>query len=342
MYPSHSILSDPAVSNITGNVTVGCAPIDANGFHQIEWMMRYFGTCARSPMEQASFYVGLASIGFWLCANTPQLIETYRKKDARSLAPVFLLLWITGDATNLIGAVLTGQLFTQIAVAIYFFVMDVLLITQYSYYELRRKFNERSSAYNSSLNVRSVSAPPETPLVVRPPTQLNSYLFLTFLLCMGGVLFITNINVASSDSSIRLPGRTLLSTNEVIIIDDDPWPLESAVEKIGYSLGSLSAALYLASRIPQILKNFYRKSTEGLSPILFLCAFLGNTAYTLSVLLYSVDLNFILSKLPWIVGSAGVLLLDLVILSQFVLFRKNIQKTPGFEELAEDEVEKTV
>jgi hypothetical protein len=103
-----------------------CALYDSSGYQRIDWMLDYFGTCARSPLEQSSFWIGLASIGFWLCANTPcvvnsvptytsrQLVENYKKKDASSLAPIFLILWFTGDGLNLIGALMTGQLFTQV------------------------------------------------------------------------------------------------------------------------------------------------------------------------------------------------------------------------------------
>jgi hypothetical protein len=66
-------------TNGTSNSTT-CALIDKYGYKRVEWMMVYFGTCARSPLEQASFWMGLVSIGFWLCANTPQIIENYRKK----------------------------------------------------------------------------------------------------------------------------------------------------------------------------------------------------------------------------------------------------------------------
>jgi hypothetical protein len=58
------------MSNATQNLTT-CAQVDIYGYQRVEWMMTYFGTCARSPMEQASFWIGLLSIGFWLCANTP-------------------------------------------------------------------------------------------------------------------------------------------------------------------------------------------------------------------------------------------------------------------------------
>jgi hypothetical protein len=43
-----------------------------------------------------------------------QLIENYRKKDASSLSPILLTLWFLGDGSNLLGALLTGQLFTQV------------------------------------------------------------------------------------------------------------------------------------------------------------------------------------------------------------------------------------
>jgi energy-coupling factor transporter transmembrane protein EcfT len=79
--------------------------------------------------------------------------------------------------------------------------------------------------------------------------------------------------------------------------------------------------MYVTHLFP-LTKQFFRKSTEGLSPLLFLCAFLGNFTYALSIFLYSTRGTFILAKLPWIVGSAGVLMLDLLILLQFVLFRK--------------------
>jgi PQ loop repeat protein len=38
------------------------------------------------------------------------------------------------------------------------------------------------------------------------------------------------------------------------------------------ALGWISAALYVLSRIPQLLDNFKRKSTEGLSIIMFIMA----------------------------------------------------------------------
>ena len=45
-------------------------------------------------------------------------------------------------------------------------------------------------------------------------------------------------------------------------------------------MGWSSAVLYVGSRVPQILKNWRNKSTEGLSFGMFLCAVMGNVFFT--------------------------------------------------------------
>jgi hypothetical protein len=55
--------------------------------------------------------------------------------------------------------------------------------------------------------------------------------------------------------------------------NDIPW--------LPQFLGWTSAILYVGSRIPQILKNYRERSTEGLSVGMFLCAVLGNLLFTL-------------------------------------------------------------
>src|SRR3989338_11680725 len=87
-------------NNITNNTD--CFPVK-DGYPYIPCMLNVLGECIRTPTEQASFWVGLSSIGFWLFANLPQIIENYRKSNADSLAPLFLFQLILGDSLNLIG-----------------------------------------------------------------------------------------------------------------------------------------------------------------------------------------------------------------------------------------------
>lgn len=86
-------------------------------------------------------------------------------------------------------------------------------------------------------------------------------------------------------------------------------------------LGWCSALLYVGSRIPQIAKNHRNKSTQGLSPYMFIFAIAGNSLYIASIFLESTERFFLMKNLPWIVGSAGTLALDMYIGVQFVMYK---------------------
>uniref|UniRef100_A0A8C4WS99 Solute carrier family 66 member 1 n=1 Tax=Eptatretus burgeri TaxID=7764 RepID=A0A8C4WS99_EPTBU len=105
----------------------------------------------------------------------------------------------------------------------------------------------------------------------------------------------------------------------------------------GYVCGSLSCLLYLGSRLPQLNKNFQRKSTDGVSPIMFMLVVMGNLAYGLDILLKQPQTEsegcYILRHLPWIIGSLGTLSLDICISTQFILYRKPLVTSDEVEPL---------
>ena len=114
----------------------------------------------------------------------------------------------------------------------------------------------------------------------------------------------------------------------------------------GQIFGYICAALYLGSRLPQLLLNYRRKSTEGISMLFFLFACVGNLTYVLSIFAYepacarigSIDQSrrshwceqgewgreygrYILVNASWLIGSAGTLLLDFMVFVQFWMYR---------------------
>jgi len=106
----------------------------------------------------------------------------------------------------------------------------------------------------------------------------------------------------------------------------------------GQIFGYGCAVLYLGSRLPQILLNYRRKSTEGLSGLFFLFACLGNVTYFLSIFAYEPACHgpegrceegeaaalygkYMLVNASWLLGSIGCLFLDFAILLQFFLYR---------------------
>lgn len=104
-----------------------------------------------------------------------------------------------------------------------------------------------------------------------------------------------------------------------------PLTLRGEAFALGYLIGFISAILYIASRIPQILLNFRRKSTSGLSQWMFIAVICGNLTYALSIVLYSTDSSYLATRFPWLAGSLGTLLLDCVIFWQFRTYTSSIE-----------------
>ncbi|EME43547.1 hypothetical protein DOTSEDRAFT_54326 [Dothistroma septosporum NZE10] len=114
----------------------------------------------------------------------------------------------------------------------------------------------------------------------------------------------------------------------------------------GQIFGYICALLYLGSRVPQLLLNYRRKSTEGLNALFFLFACIGNLTYVLSIVAFepicsrhsrghwreshcksgeaaSIYGKYILVNLSWLIGSLGTLFLDFAVFVQFWLYRDN-------------------
>uniref|UniRef100_A0A8C0G5E3 LAAT1 protein n=1 Tax=Chelonoidis abingdonii TaxID=106734 RepID=A0A8C0G5E3_CHEAB len=90
------------------------------------------------------------------------------------------------------------------------------------------------------------------------------------------------------------------------------------IEMSGFICGYVSCMFYLGSRFPQLYKNFQRRSTEGTSYLLFALAMMGNCTYGLSLVLKmpaaeSLRNLYFLHHLPWLIGSFGVLFLDIFV-----------------------------
>ncbi|CAL9024729.1 unnamed protein product [Prunus brigantina] len=87
--------------------------------------------------------------------------------------------------------------------------------------------------------------------------------------------------------------------------------------RIGNLLGWGMAAIYIGGRLPQIFLNIRKGNVEGLNPLMFVFAVLGNATYVASIIVNSLDWSEIRPNLPWLVDSGGCMLLDIFILIQF-------------------------
>ncbi|KAK3494906.1 PQ loop repeat-domain-containing protein [Neurospora hispaniola] len=425
-------------------------------------------------VEAISGILGSVSIACWVVVFSPQIIENFRRSSADGLSIQFIIIWLTGDVFNILGAVLQGVLPTMLILAIYYTIADVVLLAQCFYYRgftwrdevvptiaidsddseatserdmgSRRGKNkgkgradgsrgtssdegrrvgedlesgpdertallggarERGNAGVSSSSASTITSTtltphhhnnghtghghhlrvcgggggdlypydgtgegrgsswshlsPAVPLVddadleaeilqqprgrngnnrARPaaagPTKLQSFLFnlmAILMVCAAGVMgwFLSREYYPQQPSYEPPPSSD---------------PQDGGLPKTGVEFsfwgqiyGYLSAILYLGSRLPQLLLNFRRKSTEGVSMLFFLFACLGNLTYVLSILAYDgssecaagpgdcedgepgqIYWRYVLINMSWLAGSAGTLLLDAAIFIQFFLY----------------------
>ncbi|KYK61462.1 hypothetical protein DCS_02604 [Drechmeria coniospora] len=110
---------------------------------------------------------------------------------------------------------------------------------------------------------------------------------------------------------------------------------------LGQVFGYLCTVAYIASRLPQLILNWRRKTTEGLSMLFFLFACLGNLTYVLSIFAYDPKCagrtcepgeggriygRYILVNLSWLTGSLVTLLMDLAVFVQYFIYKTEDQE----------------
>jgi len=324
-------------------------------------------------IEALSGICGSISIACWVVVFSPQIIENFRRGSADGLSIVFIVVWLLGDVFNILGAILQGVLPTMIILAVYYTLADIVLLGQCFYYRgftLSDEFTvpngqpdtedgptrpllhsgsatqppsrdgddrRRSiSLLRRRLSVDGTHLSPVTPLlelpkptdqpatqITKPTSTLQTVLFNAFailLVCAAGVV-----------------GWWISSGKSRHQHDNDGHAREPLkFDTLGQVFGYLCAALYLGSRIPQLLLNYKRKSTEGVSLLFFLFACIGNLTYDMSIFAYSpvcevpdhcrpgeaaaIYGRYIAVNASWIAGSLGTLVLDLAIFVQFFLY----------------------
>ncbi|XP_009908316.1 lysosomal amino acid transporter 1 homolog isoform X1 [Dryobates pubescens] len=255
------------------------------------WMWHLLEECVETAWEYWSVVMGLTSIVCFLFAALPQILVSWRTgRVDQALSLGFLLCWVAGDLTNFVGCYLTNQLPIQMVTAVFYVSMDIIMISQFVYYKLKNQEMRRCSKSLKSLCV-------------------------TWVVVCGALCA-----VLLSQLLVRSQGQSTVSKRSNSSLD--------MIEMSGFICGYISCVFYLGSRFPQLYKNFQRRSTAGTSYLLFALAMMGNCTYGLSLVLKmpatkSFQALYFLHHLPWLIGSFGVLLLDVFVTLQFILYHQH-------------------
>ena len=342
------------------------------------------------------------SIACWVVVYSPQIIENFRRSSADGLSLAFLVIWLLGDISNVLGAVLQGVLPTMTILAMYYVIADFVLLGQRFYYrgsglseraaedgrlevpteetallgqEISGDADPSSPKGFVDVDVENPSArakpaapapmvapyassvvvpgPSSTPSATLFPSafivSILSKVSAVILVCLAGV---GGWYLSSRSSRSHQAPPSSPHVHPGLLQDSSPH-----LNLWGQLFGYLCAACYLGSRIPQILLNHSRKSTEGVSILFFIFCCIGNITYALSIFAYEPRCagvesgrregqgpgpgpgpgpagnkcehgdwqraywRYILVDASWVVGSLGALTLDSIIFVQFWMYR---------------------
>ncbi|KAI8096483.1 PQ loop repeat-domain-containing protein [Halteromyces radiatus] len=273
--------------------------------------------------EVASNITGYLSIVCWLIVFIPQLWENYERKSGDGLSMTFLVIWLAGDVFNLVGVILQDLLPTMFLLALWYTVADMGLIWQVIFYQRLSTVVPVDEEEVSLIRDAEVDHHPR--LIRRSSESKHRTMSFWFNTLSGAAIVLVTLVSCAWYASIH--GGLVMGP-----VDGNMHSMRWLPQLLGWT----SAILYVGSRIPQIIKNYRQKSTEGLSLGMFLCAVLGNVLFTLSIFLRSVDRQYVLVNLAWIVGSCGTLVFDFTIFIQFFLYKsgpnKKTKKNPVYVE----------
>ncbi|CAE6186410.1 unnamed protein product [Arabidopsis arenosa] len=262
--------------------------------------------------DELSLSLGVISVISWSVAEIPQIMTNYSNKSIEGVSIAFLTTWMLGDIFNVVGCLMEpASLPVQFYTAVLYTLATLVLYVQSIYYG---HIYPRLMKNRRNHHVVDVEEPLLHEEAKRPSTKS--------MLCVVSVfLFLGTFNLLSGSRSMDLRGK-----DRVFVVGGARKLLEVSSGNLGESsnigmwLGWAMAAIYMGGRLPQICMNIRRGHVEGLSPLMFFFAFVGNVTYVASILVNSVEWSKIEPNLPWLVDSGGCAVLDFLILLQFFYF----------------------
>ena len=112
----------------------------------------------------------------------------------------------------------------------------------------------------------------------------------------------------------------------------------SSREVWGSVSGWIGTCIYVASRILQLKKNCERKVITDFSPFYITILILANATYSTSVFVKSIDHDYLIKQLPWIVGSLVPMTFDCVTAIQMCVCgygRKKLPEEGAYENIGQ-------
>lgn len=326
-----------------------CPLVDNEGLPLTQWIHLISGSCVYGNLSALSWVVQYFSVGVWVYSGTYQSWLCYKTKEVSGFSEYFLLCWIVGAVLNTMGCFLADQMFFQKLLGVYFFFSDSFLYFQYKYYiarpHLAAEVLEKERRKSISLD-NKCKATSEITIERTKPIAYSNLSSSSTSITPGILLGLAMTPSGASAAPIGEAAKSGLSLTSVFMaatqvlgsanrtFSTSKFAGIPSWHAFGYFIGNsaswMSNGLYVVSRIPQIRQNYMRKSTDGVSPALFIAVLVGNAAYTLAVATAWQAITdptekgkFVIAEMPFIVGGVLTTLMDLIIFFQLYIYRNN-------------------
>ncbi|KAJ1898262.1 hypothetical protein LPJ66_002864 [Kickxella alabastrina] len=300
---------------------------------------------AETSREVLSNAIGYISLASWMVVMLPQIQLNYRRRSGEGVSLLMMMAWVFGDIFNIAGALLQGLVLSTILIGSYFLCVDLTMLSQTIYYRVvykthlvakeqtreeeerllgaaaqgeNREYSGRQTDEAAGLGgSRQALADEIVPRGVwYSRIQLSDILAVVLSLVAIGCLLV--MVLAFTVLPVESDGNDYGSSRSRSIISSSE---KSAAQTVAQAMGMLSAVVYIASYVPQVVQNYRRKSCEGLSMWLFLLSLLGNTTYALAIMVVSLDPQYLAPYVPWLLGSLIPCAIQVVILYQFQIYK---------------------
>lgn len=309
-------------------------------------------------LGKVSRITGIISLMVWLIVQTPQIIENYLLQTS-GLSLYLLIFWICGDLVSFFAIFSRGLLYQKYHVA-YCCLMDMILIFQYWYYyrtaplkvqdmhdadnisRHRSRVNRRRTIRKNRFEQADEGSKPREP-------RLRNLHRLKGGSVLSKALETTLYGSIATNQAEALPIELEKKTNNMsqnLISQDNAssvglisWKnFKYSAIQLGEIMAPawLSSAFYLSSRPPQIIKNYRKQSTIGVSIYFFIFSIIGNVFYAASVIsglfvLFRYDNDVfndsLMTGIPSLVYTIGTLIFDLIIIFQCYYYENLIEVT---------------
>jgi len=230
----------------------------------------------------------------------PQIYENYKHKTSEAISLSLLFCLILGDIFSVVSAYSKGLNIVIIYSAIYHIILDLIVVIQILYYR-------RLKYINTLLHETQA-------LLIDDDNDDDDIEYMYCYLTTFEFLFVC------------ISGLSVLTLQLLLMFLDD----KNLVNCIADIIGWCATGIFMTARIPQIILNFKRKSTKGLSLTSFIIINIANFFFLMSILILLYDLpqseyiNHILKNIQWIVGSSSTSLFDAIIFYQFIKYKHNV------------------